>query len=212
MSGRCVLIQEITLGFFVDSIDDCPEFVDAVNYFIESLADIYNRPEMFVVRIKNWFDHKWLNFAGKTTTVYEEIGETNFLIHPAHWIIMQDTVLPPFSPNRVLAQYYFKVTNEFIEKSELSGSIHKVYKMRSSKNLNNKIINTSRSGLFIWLSSGSDKTGRASLLTYHTQGNRVGGWYVSFIKSDRWKVHLVKGAVRDRITQIFSRYNNDMDV
>src|SRR5687767_12909311 len=84
---------------------DDPQFVELVKHIIVRLA-VQNVPEkIFVMKIDNWFDHKWLKFSG--------IGSVGFF-----WgLNAPDTALdefsqdkitfPPFNPNRVIGEWYF---------------------------------------------------------------------------------------------------------
>ena len=197
------------MTFFICSVDDDLEFVAAMDHFIGALAEMYDRPELYVVRIDNWFDHKWLRFAGKTKSIYAQVGSSVIMCAPAVWKSKTKTTLPPFTPKRVVAQNHFVVGDTHVEMAGLQKPLHAQYKQPSHLNLNNKLLSVSDSGLFFWLSSHSADSGRASLLVYHTHGDKVGGWYASFAKSDRWKLNRVKGAKRDGVDRVFSRYYED---
>ncbi len=60
------------MSFFTIPLnDDCIEFINAFEHFTDRLINAFNRPELYIIRIDNWFDHKWLGFAGKTFDIYD---------------------------------------------------------------------------------------------------------------------------------------------
>ena len=197
------------MTFSICCADDHPKFVAAMDRFIGALAALYDRPELYVVRIDDWFDHKWLHFAGKTKSIYAHIGKRVVMRAPAVWKRKAKTTLPPFAPKRVVAQDHFAVGDTHVEMADLQQPLHAQYKQPSHVNLNNKLLSVADSGLFLWLSSNSVVSGRARLLVHHTQWDKVGGWYDSFFKLDRWKLNRVKGAERDGVDCVFSRYYED---
>jgi hypothetical protein len=73
---------------------DDPGFLRCVSKIINSLVR-RNSPKLVVlVSIDNWFDHKWLGFEGK------ELGAV-----AVRWNFPYN--IPPFHPNRVMAQSSF---------------------------------------------------------------------------------------------------------
>ena len=45
--------------------NDDPQFVETVSHIISGLVNDSFPNEIFVIKIGNWFDHKWLKFSGK---------------------------------------------------------------------------------------------------------------------------------------------------
>lgn len=50
---------------------DALGFKEIVNSIITNLIDSLNPDEISIIRIKNWFDHKWLNYSGKKIIKYD---------------------------------------------------------------------------------------------------------------------------------------------
>ena len=44
---------------------DTPEFIAAINVIAQRIAILHAPAELIIVKIDNWFDHKWLKFSGK---------------------------------------------------------------------------------------------------------------------------------------------------
>ena len=193
------------MSFFISSYEDDTQFVQAMDCFIGALVEIYDRPELYIIRIDNWFDHKWLGFAGRFRTIYLHIGKKTIMAAHSIWKTEEKTALPPFSPTRDMVQTHFKAGFGQTKRDFPKQLLHQAYKQRSTVNLHNLLLSFSGCALFLWLSSGSATSGRASLLAYHTREDKVAGWYASFVKSDHWKLNLVKGANRDGVDRIFPK-------
>ena len=96
----------------MDDTDD-EGFFQLVGNAVSNLVDRLRPEEFFVVRIDNWFDHKWLKFSGKAVIPFP-VGEAN----PSSgwpWIesaleerYRDQVTFPPFNPNRILRQQYFR--------------------------------------------------------------------------------------------------------
>src|SRR5438105_4287125 len=43
---------------------DDPAFVALIERIVADLEEDYDPEEVFIIEIKNWFDHKWLKFSG----------------------------------------------------------------------------------------------------------------------------------------------------
>lgn len=53
----------MAIGVPVGETDD-PYFIALLNSIVQKLADRTMPDEVWVVKIDNWFDHKWLPFSG----------------------------------------------------------------------------------------------------------------------------------------------------
>jgi hypothetical protein len=80
--------------------NDDPQFVELVKCIISGLVSDDFPEQIFVMKIDNWFDHKWMKFSG--------IGSVGFFWgmnapDTALDEFRQDKVtFPPFNPNRVI--------------------------------------------------------------------------------------------------------------
>lgn len=51
--------------------NDAPGFIELVDKITSVLIFQWNINEIMNIKIKNWFDHKWLNYSGKKIIHYE---------------------------------------------------------------------------------------------------------------------------------------------
>ena len=56
---------------------DSFEFIEIVNAIISNIVFQYSIKEVVLVKVKNWFDHKWLNYSGKSVIPFEYGGLLN---------------------------------------------------------------------------------------------------------------------------------------
>lgn len=184
---------------------DDPKFVDALGGMIGEIVRRVRAPEVFLIRIDNWFDHKWLGFAGKVKiTINTGLDEINSEVVPVGKS-RSDVVFPPFVPNRILAQDHFLNEDNRLRRPEDPRFVHPVVKQRSAKNLDTKVLDFCPHGIFFWFSSQSASTRRASLMVYHTRSSKLFGWYVSFTADPAWRVAQVKNMEKEIMERIFKR-------
>ena len=62
--------------------------------------------EIMIIKIKNWYDHKWLNYSGKKIIHFENTLNPDKVALTHDW--KENVTLPPFNPNRVLSEQYFR--------------------------------------------------------------------------------------------------------
>ena len=184
--------------------DDDTEFIQGLTRLVSEAIRQYNPVEIFLIRVDNWFDVKWFAFAGKAKIeINTGIDAINSEVR-AFWEDGNDVTIPPFVPHRIVEQLHMKYLNKSLS---LLGSdsrfIHSTEKKSSSANLNNRLLDHSASALFIWFSSKSKSNGRASMMLYRTYEQKVGGWYVSFIRQQNWTVDRVRNKERDLIERLF---------
>ena len=176
--------------------DDDPEFIEIVNKIIGALVFQWNIDEIMIIKIKNWFDHKWLNYSGKKLIHFEGT------LHPDKVALENDwkerVTFPPFNPNRVISEQYFRkreTGNKQFEKV-----VHKP--QRSTENQLNQVARMTENGLYIWYSSNSKPLLRASLMMYKVQSHELNSWYATVEKRDIWKVSRTKGIDKNEIQGI----------
>lgn len=174
--------------------NDDPEFVSLAGKVLSSLVDSASPNDVFVVRIDNWFDHKWLKFSGKGRVPFDfsiDLDHPQVALDEFH---QEKVTFPPFSPRRVVSQQYFKRPGT--KESEFP---HPCKKEKTAKNLQRRVTQISQSGVFVWFSSHSRPNGRGSMMAYVVDGDRVTTWYASFVKAGVWKIDRVKGIERETL-------------
>jgi hypothetical protein len=172
--------------------DDAPGFIEIINKIMAISIFQWNIDEIMVIKIKNWFDHKWLNYSGKKIIHFE-------CLHPDNVAMADDwkerVTIPPFNPNRVLSEQFFRkrsTGNQQFEKV-----VHK--KQRSTDNQLNQISRKTNNGIFVWYSSNSKDLNRGSLMMYRVQNKEVDTWYATVEKRERWEITQTKGIYKSEL-------------
>jgi hypothetical protein len=154
--------------------------------------------EMYVVAIKNWFDHKWLKFSGIGRVPFD----SSFDSHPQvaldeFW--REKITFPPFNPNRVVSQQCHVLGG--------AGSpalIHSPERKHSSWNLQKRITQRLNSAMLVWYSTETATSGRGSVMVYEVQGETVATWYASFRKDAEWVLNEAKGNTRATVERLMA--------
>ncbi|MCP4340006.1 MAG: hypothetical protein GY799_14215 [Desulfobulbaceae bacterium] len=186
---------------------DNSRFVEIVETMINRLDNQYYPEDIYVIRIRGWFDHKWLNFSGIGRVPFD----SPFPDHPQVAIeeFFQDkTTFPPFTPKRILSQESW-ILNDQKKRTQLP---HKYKKGQSAKNLNKRVKDHSKSALYIWYSSASDENKRGSVMIYHCDHNMIITWYSSFIFDAFWKINKTKGINKDFVKKLSSIPHSKMNL
>ena len=178
---------------------DDPVFLTALNGLLANLVAAYQPGEVHFLRINRWFDHKWLRYSGRARVAFrwEGFPWIDTALDPV-W--REKLTFPPFNPNRVLEQIsYVRVENVY-EKTDGARTIHSPRRSHSSKNLQNRIAEFTKSGLFVWFSSDTASLDHASVMSYGVEGDSVQSWFASFQKIEgNWKVSRVKGVAEAEV-------------
>lgn len=145
-----------------------------------------NQMRFYIVRIRDWFDYKWCCFSGK---ILGAIAVRNSC----------DLKLPPFVPNRVLAQDHFSRSLGSSSGFEVSPALLLHVRQRSEANFKRSVRRITESGTIIWLSSGSLPTQRGSVMVYNISPDLQFGWHVTFLKKTRWQIEKVTSTSRAQV-------------
>ena len=176
------------------------EFIQLVRRAVASELEGKAVQGLFLTRIDNWFDHKWRNFSG--------IGRVGYGHYTAFASYDPDTALdavhqegkestfPPFTPNRVVSQNFYRKDESRRYVSEDGPLVHLRRKERSSANLHQRIATHNSSALFVWFSSNSLTNRRGSLMVYRANGTIITSWYASFSLDGQWRVTRTQGISR----------------
>jgi hypothetical protein len=186
-------------SFRSDPTDD-PEFIELVERISVRTFKQGDFDEVFIIEIKNWFDHKWLKFSGIGRVPFDSVRDS----HPQvaldeFW--REKITFPPFTPNRVLRQQRHPARE--LDRGAPPHDTER--RKRSCWNLQRRITQYAKSALFVWFSSGTKSNDRGSLMLYQVRDGSVSAWYASFRKVDRWVLHLTKGVTREEIEMLMER-------
>lgn len=166
-------------------------FLTALNGMLANLVDAHQPNEVHFIRIDRWFDHKWLGYSGLARVAFDGWPRIDSALDPA-W--REKLTFPPFNPKRVLEQISFQRVNNAYRQNGDARTIHGPLRSHSARNLQNRISETTQSGLFVWFSSDTRLLDHASIMSYAVEGDAVQSWFASFRKKEgSWRVHRVKG-------------------
>ena len=143
-------------------------FVEVLNSLLQGPISRYKPKALWIIQIDNWFDHKWLKFSGMGGVASPFL--LGGLLTPFDSVkveFYQDKLtFPPFTPNRVLAQwFYIRIGDDYME-AALPAVPHKSKRQRSPMNLKRRIQDSSRSACFVWYSANTAANGRGSVMVY----------------------------------------------
>jgi hypothetical protein len=173
---------------------DDPAFIALVNRMVAKLDGDYDPEEVFIVEIKNWFDHKWLKFSGIGRVPFDSVRDS----HPQVALdefFQEKVTFPPFTPNRILHEQWWAY-----DTSKRRHVVHrKKRRQHSSWNLQRRVTQFAHSALFVWYSSGTKANDRGSVMVYRVDGERVQTWYASLRKTGGWRLDRTKGIPRDSV-------------
>ncbi|MEO8110622.1 MAG: hypothetical protein ABI594_11340 [Ginsengibacter sp.] len=166
------------------------EFGDIRFQFISGLVKIFEPKELYVIRVDNWFDSKWLNFSGKVLGL---LGV---------WKYYDETTIPPFNPNRItgegvldriqtdenLITYRLRQYDNFIHISQ-----------PSERNQNRKIKQFSNDAIFGWYSDNTTANNFGCIMIYILKDGELNKFYVSFenkpenCNTENWNINKIVG-------------------
>lgn len=173
---------------------DAPEFQEVVIAILNQIVQAFDPNEVSIVRIKNWFDHKWLNYSGKQILKYDSKTHPSipFVLEP-YW--NNEITIPPFHPNRVLSESKFR--KKGTSNSEFDHPLHPF--QESTANTDNLIVRRTNHGLCVWISSNSVVNRQGSLMVYQIKNAQIQSWYASIEEKGKWTVTKTKGIDKNQL-------------
>ena len=191
----------MTLEILPEPNDDA-DFLRLLDLIISALIKASCPEEIYLIRIDNWFDHKWLKFSGigRVGFFWEWRPEMDTSLDEFH----QDNVtLPPFTPNRVTGEFYFVRSDSGNYSASLSKPyVHQRKLAHSSENLHKRVAHVADSAVFVWMSSNTKANRRGSLMVYDVKGSEIQTWYVGLSKEDNWRVLQTKGIAQEQFQSL----------
>ena len=158
--------------------NDDPRFMALASQLLDAAVTASRPSEIYLIRIDQWFDAKWLNFSGK---VLGALG-----VHG------RPITVPPFHPHRVVSESHFSAALDsgiFVPTPVLPLHIAQ----RSDQNLKRSITGVSPSAIFFWFSASTLDLDRGSTMLYRTNQGEVSSWYASFHRSPTWRLDRHRG-------------------
>jgi hypothetical protein len=182
----------------VEPADD-PMFLNHIDTAISGSIEKRRPTDLYLIRVDNWFDHKWLNYSGRGRVRRKEFSAEVCLDH--FW--RDQLTFPPFTPKRIVSETYFCLTSkDYYQEQASSFRVHPRRLARSAKNLHRRVGTFSKSAVYIWFSCCSAATGRASIMLYESIDGSMATWYASLENRGRWMLGQVKGAPRESVAEL----------
>jgi hypothetical protein len=181
---------------------DAVGFVDSVDRVVAGLVFRYRPQLVCIVRIRRWFDHRWLNFSGKGRVFFDppwpsHVGVSLDEFH------QEQLTFPPFAPTRVATEHHWeRASDGEYGRAVERFRVHREERQHSSANLQRRVVDLTDSGLFVWFSSTSAKDTRGSLLVYIVNDGTTIPWFASMkTDGDGWSLGEVKGLGRAEVEE-----------
>ncbi|SNR14183.1 protein of unknown function [Tenacibaculum jejuense] len=173
--------------------NDNPNFILNCEKIIQNRINIWNPTDIFVNRIDNWFDEKWLEFSGTTMSGLS--------------IWKGETTIPPFHPNRVeFSDFYQKIAEHYVQKE--NPKILHIYQ-KSKDNLKRYISGFTNNGLFIWYSGNSKVNDVETLMCYLFRESECHPFFITLNGKKEWNVSQAKGILIKEIQSIIESELNE---
>ena len=176
-------------NLIISNETDDPVFVEHILRIIKGVLSQSSSRDVWIVKLNNWFDHKWLGFWGHGPY--------------SNQVSLKPLRLPSFHPNRILSERYWARNTD--------GELHLP---KTVKDLHPKEytgweppLNTlTESGVMIWFSGNSKQNGRGSLMVYVIEKMNSSAWYASFSRNKSWAALRLKGISKLELEQLANPY------
>jgi hypothetical protein len=179
------------------------EFIRLVRHAVSAELEGKAVHGLFLIRIDNWFDHKWRNFSGKGRVAFGHYTGLTYNPDTALDAFHREgtkSTFPPFTPNRIISQHFYSKDENGVYVLDENGPwVHSPSTERSSANLHRRITTNNNSCLFVWFSSNALANRRGSLMIYRANGKIITSWYASFSLNGRWRVVQTQGISRQHL-------------
>ena len=184
------------MKLLIEKENDNPNFILNCEKIIQSRINLWNPTDIFVNRIDNWFDQKWMEFSG---TIMHEVS-----------IWKEETTIPPFHPNRVESSDFYQKIAELYVKKENPQTLH-IYQ-ESKDNLKRYVSEFTNDGLFIWYSGNSKINGVGTLMCYLIRESECQPFFITLSEKKDWNVSQTKGILGNEIQSIIENKRNESAV
>ena len=165
------------------------DFLEIVDQTVTQVLEESGVSDLYLIEIENWFDKKWLRYAGKNLIPM--------------WF--NRVSVPPFPPARIVSQRFLShrvgCLGSWKEtEANLYPSERRPFQVRRAR----KIRDISDSGVFAWFSSNASANKAASLMIYVSVDGEVDVWFAGFRKTSSWYLDKVRGISRAEMERLSS--------
>src|SRR4051812_20614348 len=186
-------------GHIKSDLTDDPEFIALIERIAVTSFKQRDYEEVFIIEIKNWFDHKWLKFSGIGRVSFRKIFDSQAQVALDEFF-QEKITFPPFTPNRILHQQWFPA-----KALRRRAPVHNIKRREhSSWNLQRRVADFAKSAVFVWFSSGTKANDRGSLMVYNVHAGSVSAWYASLRKAADWVLHQTKEISREAVESLMA--------
>ena len=130
-----------------------------------------NGDDVVVVKIDAWFEIKWLGFSHKVQGAF---GLS----------VLDDLVVPPFVPNRVVSERSYKRAGSGF--AEAAGGPRLHVDEPSEANARRKLRDSHPSAALFWWTGNTRASGRGALMAYLPTADGHTGWYTGLKRDGGW--------------------------
>jgi hypothetical protein len=182
-------------------LTDDNDFVRHLNAIVASTIRSSSPATVWIIHVDNWFDHKWLGFSGNGPVASDSTVPGFESVKKPFW--KNKLTFPPFSPDRILEQWSFELTESRYVEVPLPELPHKDVRSLSSSNLNRRVDGFGSSALYIWYSGNTLKNGRGSIMSYSIDASEPVCWFAAFRRDGTtWAVERAKGKSLEAVRSI----------
>ena len=182
---------------------DAVGFVEGVDRLVAGLVFRYRPGLACIVRVRRWFDHRWLKFSGKGRVLFDPPWRSHvgIALEDFH---QEQLTFPPFTPARVASeQHWARQSDGDYVRTTGTFAIHRRAREHSSWNLQRRVADLCDTALFVWFSSTSASDRRGSMLVYIVNDGRTLPWFASMTDDGaRWSLGEVKGLGRAEVAEL----------
>ena len=172
-------VQRITMQYIDITVKDDSQFISIIKNIITNILEQRKPEEIYIFKLDNWFDHKWLNYSG--LGVISDTGEDEVKLGEFR---KRKTTIPPFNPTRIVSSKYYLLNKVNIyQEQSMPKQIHR--DQQSQQNIHRPIKDQTNSGIFFWYSSNTRNNQRGSLMTYIIKDENIDTWYASFLCANK---------------------------
>jgi hypothetical protein len=169
------------LIFELDADDD-PDFGHAMQRAVLGALRVAKPPEVYLVKVDNWFGPKWLAFSHKA------LG--------ALGIASSDLRIPPFVPGRVVHERYFVRADEHGDYVSADAPLTLHIRQTSSANAARRVSSLCPHAALFWWSGSTRSTGRGALMAYIPAPSGHVHWYAELTRMTQWRSGTMRGITK----------------
>jgi hypothetical protein len=170
------------LNLELDANDD-PDFGRAAQTAVLGVLSVSKPPEVYLVKVGNWFGPKWLAFSHKALS--------------ALGIASSDLRVPPFVPARVVHEKYFVRVPEGEDYVSAVAPLTLHVRQTSSANAARRISSLCPHAALFWWTGSTHTTGRGGLMAYVPAPSGHAYWYAELTRMTHWRSGAMKGITSD---------------